>query len=652
MEEWYREIFEPNVLWSERARGGTAGRGCAGIIITIPNFAKPWGKPQALSKSSIFTRAREADSSGKCCLSCKEVVMLAAQTSNVQFAQAQSEATVESKSHWQICTTAPVIGEGSPIHSTQIDSSQDAEYRRFDMPEMQAAPHQSVWSTSTEVAVYEESHAGSNVYLVEPAHHQDSDYHESSGLHHQRLAQGYRRQSHTAPNFKERYRRLISEAAHDLRSPIATASQLITTVSERARGLGNVTPAELDMLEIANQRLAQASNWAAGILVDRRLEQLSAIAIKKRFYPKQWQTLMLPLLDAVAKDHSVRLLWLGWERSLPRVYLDVNHASRVLLNLVTNAIQASSMGSQITIRVELSRAPASRLLVHVEDQGSGLDSSLMSIINSPTYADEPPHESNRNAGIGLNTCRQLVEGFGGAISAEHLEPRGTRFTLAIPVDDLRLSLRSWLMRQANERIEGPAMQCSAFGLRIGSALEPAQADQRLHLNASSNEYLHRAGVDRWLCFTTAPQATYRKLKSLSEELQDLYDSPQLRFLHIASSEPLVIEQDSFAKMQEVPGIAEELYEVAGRGLEDEIPLLDDLQSDFGHLYSQSLLRTHGRLRRADSAQSTLRRPSESYQRTPGDYQWTPAESKRMTNELSDLAHGWKRTQDKLQKAHQ
>lgn len=577
--------------------------------------------------------------------------MLAAQTSNIQFAQAHSDAIVESKSHWQICTTLPVDDDRSPLESTRVNSSEDIEYRRFDMPEMQTDPHQSVWSTSTEVAVYEESDSEGNVYLVEPAHHEDSASHENHALLQQTLVQGYRRQSNAAPNFKERYRRLISEAAHDLRSPIATASQLITTVSERARGLGNVTPAELDMLDVANQRLVQASNWAAGILVDRRLEQLSAIAIKKRFYPKQWQTLMLPLLDAIAKDHSVRLLWLGWERSLPRVYLDVNHASRVLLNLVTNAIQASSMGSQITIRAEQSRAPATRLLVHVEDQGSGLNSSLMSIINSQTYADEPPHDSARYAGIGLNTCRQLVEGFGGAISAEHLEPRGTRFTLAIPVDDLRLSLRSWLMRQANERIEGPAMPCSAFGLRVGSAFEPAKADQRLHLSTGSNEYLHRASVDRWLCFTTDPQATYRKLKSLSQELQDLYGATQLRFLHIASSEPLVIEQESFAKMQQVPGIAEELYEVAGRGLEDEIPLLDDLQSDFGHLYSESLLRSHGRLRRADGAQSTLRRPSESYQRTPGDYCWTPAESKRMTNELSDLAHGWKRTQDRLQQAH-
>lgn len=580
--------------------------------------------------------------------------MLAYPSSNIQFAQLRSPETnaiFEAQSHWQICATASSTDVSSSLGSTQIDSSQDADYLRFDKPGFQIAPSQSVWSTSTEVAVYGEAHSEGKVHLVEPVDHDDSIYQESSVLHRQRLSQVYRPQFSAAPNFKERYRRLISEAAHDLRSPIAAASQLISTVSERARGLGGVTNAELNMLDIANQRLAQASNWAAGILVDRRLEQLSAIAIKKRFYPKQWQMLMLPLLDAVAKDHSVRLLWIGWERSLPRVYLDVNHASRVLLNLVTNAIQASPMGSQITIRAEQSRAPGTRLLVHVEDQGSGLDSSLMSIINSQTYADEPPHGSSRKAGIGLNTCRQLVEGFGGAISAGHLEPSGTRFTLAIPVDNLRLSLRGWLMRQADERIEGPAVQCSAFGLRIGSALDPAEADQRLHLSASSNEYLHRASVDRWLCFTTDPQATYRKLRSISEELRSYYEAPQLRFLHLASSEPLAVEQDSFAKMQQVPAIAEELYEVAGRGFEDEIPLLDDLQSDFGHLYSESLLRTHGRLRRADSAQSKLRRPSENYQRTPGDYQWTPAESNRMTTELNDLAHGWKRTQNKLQKAH-
>ncbi|MCA9160701.1 MAG: hypothetical protein KDA72_20360, partial [Planctomycetales bacterium] len=142
---------------------------------------------------------------------------------------------------------------------------------------------------------------------------------------------------------------MLAEAAHDIRSPIAVAQQILSTLSQRVRRDGQMTKAETELLDEAQVRLTQANRWAEGILVEQSLAHGQPVNVRRRFYPIQWLRGIQPLLNSLAIQHGVKLAWVGWDRSLPRLYLDANHLSRAVLNLVSNAIQASRPGSQIRV---------------------------------------------------------------------------------------------------------------------------------------------------------------------------------------------------------------------------------------------------------------------------------------------------------------
>ncbi|MEZ6078699.1 MAG: hypothetical protein R3C56_24400 [Pirellulaceae bacterium] len=81
---------------------------------------------------------------------------------------------------------------------------------------------------------------------------------------------------------------MLVEAAHDIRSPIAVAQQILSTVSQRVRRDGQMTKAETELLDEAQLRLTQANRWAEGILVEQSLVHGQPVNVRRRFYPLQW----------------------------------------------------------------------------------------------------------------------------------------------------------------------------------------------------------------------------------------------------------------------------------------------------------------------------------------------------------------------------
>ena len=205
---------------------------------------------------------------------------------------------------------------------------------------------------------------------------------------------------------EQRFAALLAEAAHDIRSPIATAQQIVGAVADRASVGRSLSEEDVQLLRSAMTRLAQANRWAEGILLERHLSQQLPTSIRRRFYPHQWRNSMEPLLAGLAARHNIRLAWVGWDRSMPRLYVDPDHLSRVVLNLVSNAVEASQPASQVSIRIAWQTNVTQRLVLAIEDSGLGLDPQLMRQINSGAPWPE------RLAGTGCCTYSAVRSGIG------------------------------------------------------------------------------------------------------------------------------------------------------------------------------------------------------------------------------------------------
>jgi signal transduction histidine kinase len=122
------------------------------------------------------------------------------------------------------------------------------------------------------------------------------------------------------------------------------------------------------------------------------------------------------------------------------VEVDAGQMRQVVLNLLLNALDASSTGQTITVRMsqeipsnassetDVSGGQRRWIVVEVMDQGPGLPATIKDRIFEPFVSSK-----EEGAGLGLPICRRIVEEHGGQIKADNRQEGGAVFTVKLPV---------------------------------------------------------------------------------------------------------------------------------------------------------------------------------------------------------------------------
>jgi two-component system sensor kinase FixL len=108
-----------------------------------------------------------------------------------------------------------------------------------------------------------------------------------------------------------------------------------------------------------------------------------------------------------------------------QVHVDPQLLKRVLINLVTNALQAMPNGGELSVTAQVDSG--GYVSVSVEDTGMGIPDRIRSQIFTPLFTTKP-----RGQGFGLAVCKRVIEAHGGTISFESCEGKGSRFTVEFP----------------------------------------------------------------------------------------------------------------------------------------------------------------------------------------------------------------------------
>ena len=103
----------------------------------------------------------------------------------------------------------------------------------------------------------------------------------------------------------------------------------------------------------------------------------------------------------------------------------------MLLNLLSNAINASPPGGHVRLR---SRLDAELWRVEIEDEGEGVPSAeLERIFDRFVRIPSPEPQRHQGSGLGLAICRSIIELHRGRIFAEQAASgRGLRVVFEIP----------------------------------------------------------------------------------------------------------------------------------------------------------------------------------------------------------------------------
>ncbi|WP_337459432.1 sensor histidine kinase, partial [Oceanicola sp. S124] len=100
--------------------------------------------------------------------------------------------------------------------------------------------------------------------------------------------------------------------------------------------------------------------------------------------------------------------------------------AQVLVNLITNAIDAMAVSEEK--RLQISLLPGERPQIRVADSGPGIESPEK--IFDPFYSTKEVGASE-GMGLGLSISYGLVQSFGGAIRGRNLPGGGAEFTVEL-----------------------------------------------------------------------------------------------------------------------------------------------------------------------------------------------------------------------------
>jgi len=122
---------------------------------------------------------------------------------------------------------------------------------------------------------------------------------------------------------------------------------------------------------------------------------------------------------------------LDLDPAIPALRAVSDHLTQVLMNLLINSADALEgvNGRAKAIRVA-TRAGAGEVLITVQDNGHGMDPSLLAMVFNESFTTKPP---DRGRGLGLFLSKTLIEQGGGRIKLESVPDAGTTARIRMPV---------------------------------------------------------------------------------------------------------------------------------------------------------------------------------------------------------------------------
>ena len=213
-----------------------------------------------------------------------------------------------------------------------------------------------------------------------------------------------------------------------------------------AHGLGTPLNSVLGYVQLLRREpLAPGQGEKLAIVesqLQRMIEEMRGVLDRTRDVPLR----RTPLAVGRAVDEAVALvasraaarhidLTADVAADLPPVPAEAVGLRQVLLNLLTNAVDATPDGGRITVAA--ARAPAggdgrgARLMLSVADSGHGMSEVERRQAFEPFYTTKAP---GRGTGLGLVIVDHIVHAHGGAIAVESTPDVGTTVRVFLPLE--------------------------------------------------------------------------------------------------------------------------------------------------------------------------------------------------------------------------
>jgi two-component system sensor histidine kinase KdpD len=218
---------------------------------------------------------------------------------------------------------------------------------------------------------------------------------------------------------------LVSAVSHDLRAPLSRIKASSSTLAdteleiepEKTRRLARLIDVQADRLADLVQNLLDMSRIQAGVLQPRR----SVAPLGE---------LVASVVSDLTSDQRARRICVDIPADLPPIDADLVLTSRVLTNLLENAVRYSPKDTPIMVCAVLDTPQ--RIEVSVADHGPGVSPKRRSEI----FELFARRDSDTGTGLGLTIAKTFIEAHGQRIWVDGTSQGGAVFRFTLPIAEL------------------------------------------------------------------------------------------------------------------------------------------------------------------------------------------------------------------------
>lgn len=213
---------------------------------------------------------------------------------------------------------------------------------------------------------------------------------------------------------------LTSRVVHEMRNPLSSIKMNLQALKRSS----DLDADDQELAEIAGEQAQRLERMLNELLLYGRPVELhvESVSIARLFDG------VLAELRGVAEERGVRVgTAIDEGLGTPAISVDLEQFTRVLTNLLKNAIEASPAGTTVMVRAYASDLQESEIVIEVRDQGAGIRPEHRELLFKPFFTTK-----SDGTGLGLANVRKIVELHAGRVRAESTASGGTAFIIEMP----------------------------------------------------------------------------------------------------------------------------------------------------------------------------------------------------------------------------
>jgi signal transduction histidine kinase len=215
--------------------------------------------------------------------------------------------------------------------------------------------------------------------------------------------------------------RLAAGLAHEIRNPLGSIAASI----ELLRTGGTLSEEDTKLCAIVERETARLNDLVGDMLDLSRPREPSKTVVDLASMASD----VVVLAGKSGRGEDVRVRYEGPSAAL--VLADAGQIRQVVWNLVRNAVQASSAGEDVIVRIASDERAR---VLEVCDRGQGISPEARERLFDAFFTTR-----SQGMGVGLAVVKRVLDDHGFSIEVESAADRGTIFRVRMPIDDAALA---------------------------------------------------------------------------------------------------------------------------------------------------------------------------------------------------------------------